>query len=179
THYADPSGLLSENVSSAYDIARLITLSSQDERISSIMRMSEYTVYVNGKRPLTFHSTNHLLGRSDVDVRAGKTGFISKAGYCLATVLRPPETSQEVAGVVTAAVSGRGALRGSYALMYRRHTAHAATRYRPSRVANEVISARLSLVQKGHVSPGNGHCARQRPQMSRRSAFGVITAKSG
>src|SRR5262249_7660291 len=54
THYADPSGLLSENVSSAYDIARLITQASQDERISSIMRTPEYTLYVNGKRPLTF-----------------------------------------------------------------------------------------------------------------------------
>src|SRR5205814_2895332 len=108
THYADPSGLLSENVSSAYDIARLITLSSQDERISSIMRMSEYTVYVNGKRPLTFHSTNHLLGRSDVDVRAGKTGFISKAGYCLATLLRMPDGGPQVAGVVLGARSNAG-----------------------------------------------------------------------
>ena len=45
THYADPSGLLSENVSSAYDMARLITHASQDERISSIMRTTEYTVY--------------------------------------------------------------------------------------------------------------------------------------
>ena len=85
THYADPSGLLSENVSSAYDMARLITHASQDERISSIMRTNEYTVYSGGKRPITFRSTNHLLRGGDVDVRAGKTGFISKAGYCLAT----------------------------------------------------------------------------------------------
>src|SRR5204862_356275 len=66
THYADPSGLLSENVSSAYDMARLITHASQDERISAIMRTSEYTVY-SGKRPITFHSTNHLLGRRRVE----------------------------------------------------------------------------------------------------------------
>src|SRR5262249_17948439 len=33
THYADPSGLLSDNMSSAYDMARLITYASQDERI--------------------------------------------------------------------------------------------------------------------------------------------------
>jgi len=79
THYADPSGLLSENVSSAYDMARLITHASQDERISSIMRTNEYTVYSGGKRPITFRSTNHLLRGGDVDVRAGKTGFISKA----------------------------------------------------------------------------------------------------
>ena len=107
THYADPSGLLSDNVSSAYDMARLITHASQDERISSIMRTYEYTVY-SGKRPITFHSTNHLLGRPDVDVRAGKTGFISKAGYCLATVLRMPDTGQNVAVVVFGARSNAG-----------------------------------------------------------------------
>jgi len=108
THYADPSGLLSENVSSAYDMARLITHAAQDERISSVMRTPEYTVYVNGKRPVTFHSTNHLLGRPNVDVRAGKTGFISKAGYCLATVLRVPQSGQDVAVVVFGARSNAG-----------------------------------------------------------------------
>jgi D-alanyl-D-alanine endopeptidase (penicillin-binding protein 7) len=107
TSYADPSGLLSENVSSAYDMARLITHASQDERISSIMRMSEYTVF-SGKRAITFRSTNHLLGRPDVDVRAGKTGFISKAGYCLATVLRLPQSGQNVAVVVFGARSNAG-----------------------------------------------------------------------
>jgi serine-type D-Ala-D-Ala endopeptidase (penicillin-binding protein 7) len=107
THYADPSGLLSENVSSAYDMARLITHASQDERISAIMRTSEYTVY-SGKHPITFHSTNHLLREGNVEVRAGKTGFITKAGYCLATVLRLPQSSQDVAVVVFGARSNAG-----------------------------------------------------------------------
>ena len=109
THYADPSGLLSDNVSSAYDMARLITHISGDERIASIMRMPEYTVYTKAlrPRPITFHSTNHLLGRSDVDVRAGKTGFISKAGYCLATLLRLPQ-GPDVAVVVLGARSNAG-----------------------------------------------------------------------
>ena len=108
THYADPSGLLSENVSSAYDMARLITHASQDERISAIMRTNEYTVYSGGRRPITFRSTNHLLRGGDVDVRAGKTGFISKAGYCLATVLRLPKSGQNVAVVVFGARSNAG-----------------------------------------------------------------------
>jgi serine-type D-Ala-D-Ala endopeptidase (penicillin-binding protein 7) len=107
THYADPSGLLSENVSSAYDMARLITHASQDERISAIMRTNEYTVF-SGKRPITFRSTNHLLRGGDVDVRAGKTGFISKAGYCLATVLRLPQSTHNVAVVVFGARSNAG-----------------------------------------------------------------------
>ncbi len=45
THYADPSGLLSDNISSAYDMARLITHASGDERIASIMRTAEHTVH--------------------------------------------------------------------------------------------------------------------------------------
>jgi D-alanyl-D-alanine endopeptidase (penicillin-binding protein 7) len=108
THYADPSGLLSDNVSSAYDMARLITHASGDERIASVMRTNEYTVRTAKNRSVTFHSTNHLLGRNDVDVRAWKTGFISKAGYCLATLLRLPQTDQQVAVVVLGARSNAG-----------------------------------------------------------------------
>jgi D-alanyl-D-alanine endopeptidase (penicillin-binding protein 7) len=108
THYADPSGLLSENMSSAYDMARLITLASEDERMSSIMRLSEYTVTTSNHRVIPFHSTNHLLGRTEFDVRAGKTGFISKAGYCLATLLRLPDNGPSVAVVVLGARSNAG-----------------------------------------------------------------------
>jgi len=107
THYADASGLLSDNVSSAYDMARLITFVSGDDRITSVMRTPEYTVPV-GKRVITVHSTNHLLGRPGVDVLAGKTGFISKAGYCLATLLRLPSSNQQVAVVVLGARSNAG-----------------------------------------------------------------------
>jgi D-alanyl-D-alanine endopeptidase (penicillin-binding protein 7) len=107
THYADPSGLLSDNVSSAYDMARLITFVSNDDRIASVMRTPEYSLFI-GRRPVTIHSTNHLLGRPGVDVLAGKTGFISKAGYCLATLLRLPSSNQQVAVVVLGARSNSG-----------------------------------------------------------------------
>jgi D-alanyl-D-alanine carboxypeptidase len=43
-----------------------------------------------------------------VDVQAGKTGFISKAGYCLATLLRLPQGGPEVAVVVLGAKSNPG-----------------------------------------------------------------------
>jgi D-alanyl-D-alanine endopeptidase (penicillin-binding protein 7) len=107
THYADPSGLLSENVSSAYDMAKLIVFASSDERISTIMQKSQHTIQTP-RRAITFRSTNHLLGRQGLDVRAGKTGFISKAGYCLATLLRLPTTGQQVAVVVLGARSNAG-----------------------------------------------------------------------
>lgn len=107
TRYADPSGLLPENVSSAYDMARLIAHASADERIASIMRTRDYTIRT-ARRAITFHSTDYLLGRDDVDVRAAKTGFISKAGYCLATLLRLPQSNQHVAVVVLGARSNAG-----------------------------------------------------------------------
>jgi D-alanyl-D-alanine endopeptidase (penicillin-binding protein 7) len=107
TTYADPSGLLSDNMSSAFDMARLITLVSNDERVASIMRMPFYTVLTN-RRVINIHSTNQLVVKGDVDVLAGKTGFITKSGYCLATLLRLPQSGQEVAVVVLGARSNAG-----------------------------------------------------------------------
>jgi D-alanyl-D-alanine endopeptidase (penicillin-binding protein 7) len=107
TRYADPSGLLSDNVSSAYDMARLIAHASANEKISSIMRLQAYTVQTS-KRSIAVHSTNHMLGRQDFDVRAAKTGFISKSGYCFATLLRLPQGGHQVALVVLGARSNAG-----------------------------------------------------------------------
>jgi D-alanyl-D-alanine endopeptidase (penicillin-binding protein 7) len=106
THYEDPSGLLSSNVSSAYDMAKLITFVSSDERIASVMRKQNYTVTA-GRRVINIHSTNQLVMRGDVDVQAGKTGFIRNAGYCLATLLRLPQGPQ-IAVVVLGAKSNAG-----------------------------------------------------------------------
>ena len=71
------------------------------------MRMPHYTVHA-GRRVINIHSTNQLVMKGDVDVRGGKTGFISKAGYCLATLLRLPQTDQQVAVVVLGARSNAG-----------------------------------------------------------------------
>ena len=105
THYADPSGLLATNVSSAYDMARLISYAANDERIAGIMRKSEEKV-TTSRRSVTVHNTNKLVG-GDVQVRGGKTGFITKAGYCLATLLQMP-TGDPVAVVVLGARSNAG-----------------------------------------------------------------------
>jgi len=107
TSYADPSGLLAANVSSAYDMARLITIAAGDERISSIMQTPYYSFNV-GRRTIQVHSTNQLVMKGDVDVLGGKTGFISKAGYCLATLLRLPQGGPQVAVVVLGARSNAG-----------------------------------------------------------------------
>jgi serine-type D-Ala-D-Ala endopeptidase (penicillin-binding protein 7) len=106
TSFADPSGLNPNNVSSAFDLSHLITFAASDERIASIMRTPTYTVTTN-RRQIPIHSTNHLLMSGDVNVLGGKTGFIGKAGYCLATLLQLPQ-GNPVAVVVLGAHSNNG-----------------------------------------------------------------------
>ena len=102
TVYADPSGLLAENMSSAYDLARLIAYAAADERIGSIMRKPMFSTQV-GRTTITAHSTNQIVRSGDIDVVGGKTGFIGRSGYCLATLLRLPQSGQQVAFVVMGA----------------------------------------------------------------------------
>jgi D-alanyl-D-alanine endopeptidase (penicillin-binding protein 7) len=103
THYTDPSGLESTNVSSAFDLSHLIAFAASDATIGPIMRTATYEAHTNWG-PIDIHSTNKLLG-TDVDVRGGKTGFISKAGYCLATLLQVPQGNQVAVVVLGAANS--------------------------------------------------------------------------
>ena len=110
TRYADPSGLLASNVSSAFDMARLIAYAAGDELISDIMRKPEHPVWT-GRRTVTARSTNMLLRRTDLgdlEVRGGKTGFTSKSGYCFVTLLGLPTFKQQVAVVVLGARSNTG-----------------------------------------------------------------------
>ena len=107
TRYSDPSGLLATNISSAYDMARLIAYVSGHDQIAAVMQKSAYTATA-GRRKINIRSTNHLVREGDVDVQAGKTGFIRAAGYCLATLLRLPKTGQQVAVVILGAQSNAG-----------------------------------------------------------------------
>jgi D-alanyl-D-alanine carboxypeptidase len=72
------------------------------------MRTANYTVKTS-RRTINIHSTNRLVMEKldGMDVMGGKTGFITKAGYCLATLLRLPQGNQ-VAVVVLGAQSNPG-----------------------------------------------------------------------
>jgi D-alanyl-D-alanine endopeptidase (penicillin-binding protein 7) len=88
TAYADPSGLDARNVSTAYDVSHLMAFAAADAVIGPAMRTAEFQARTS-TRVITVRNTNKLLG-TGLDVLGGKTGFISKAGYCLATLLRVP-----------------------------------------------------------------------------------------
>ena len=105
TRFADPSGLDEGNVSSAYDVSRLILAASERPAVAEIMRKRTYQVHTS-RRVRDIRSTNRLLG-TRVDVMAGKTGYIDKAGYCLATLVQLDD-GRTVSVVVLGARSSSG-----------------------------------------------------------------------
>ena len=108
TRLTDPAGLRASNVSSAYDLSRLIAYASRNAQIAEIMRKKSYRIRTNRRR-ITLRNTNKLLG-GNFDVRAGKTGYIRQAGFCLAALLQLPE-SDPVAVVILGAGSNSGRFR--------------------------------------------------------------------
>jgi len=105
TRFTGPSGLDAGNVSSAYDVARLILEASERPEVAEIMRKRTYQIRTS-RRAREIRSTNRLLG-TRVDVMAGKTGYIDKAGYCLATLVQL-EDGRAVSVVVLGARSSSG-----------------------------------------------------------------------
>lgn len=103
TSYSDPSGLDARNVSSAYDLSHLIGFASASPQMAAVMQKSGYDVQTS-RRAVTIRSTNKLLG-SGMEILAGKTGFIRKAGYCFATLMQIPQGSQIAVVVLGAANS--------------------------------------------------------------------------
>ncbi len=103
TTYADPSGLLKANMSTALDMARLIIMVSNNDYIAHVMQTAQYAFRTVAHRQVAFHTTDHLLMHK-VPVMAAKTGFTNPAGFCLASLLQLP-TQQTVAIVVLGARS--------------------------------------------------------------------------
>ena len=108
TQFVDPSGLHEDNLSTPYDVARLIAHASEDPSLARIMRTRSYRMRTS-RRGLTVRNTNQLLRGRHV-IQAGKTGYIDEAGYCLATVVRLPG-SDPLAVVVLGAGTNSGRFR--------------------------------------------------------------------
>lgn len=84
SHFVDPTGLNSENVSTAEDLAKMVKAAYQYPEIRTVTTTPEYNVAVNGyRRPLEFHNTNILVRNGTWDIGLSKTGYINEAGRCL------------------------------------------------------------------------------------------------
>lgn len=91
SHFADPSGVGAENLSTARDIATLIAAAEAHPILADIMPQSNVTVRQASGYEVEIASTNGMLetylAEAPYGVLAGKTGYIPQAGYCLTTVV--------------------------------------------------------------------------------------------
>ena len=86
THFEDSTGLTSNNVSTAMDLAKMVHAAYQYPLIRQITTTSDYDLSVGRRQPLHFHNTNALVrdsSNSSWEIGLSKTGYISEAGRCL------------------------------------------------------------------------------------------------
>ncbi len=83
THFVEPTGLSSDNVSSPRDLVKLLAATSKQPRIHQYTTNDQYSVQVGRGRQLVFNNTNRLVKNANWDIQVSKTGFINEAGECL------------------------------------------------------------------------------------------------
>ena len=91
SHFADPTGLMSENVASAEDLTRMLSAAYQYKTIREFSTWPDLTMVI-GKRPQKFLNTNRLVRSGDMNIGLQKTGFINAAGKCLVMQARVNNT---------------------------------------------------------------------------------------
>jgi D-alanyl-D-alanine endopeptidase (penicillin-binding protein 7) len=87
THYVDPTGLDSGNVSSAEDLAKLVKVADGYPLIREFTTTERAVVRTRGRK-LEFVNTNRLVRNPRWDIYLSKTGYISEAGRCLVMRVR-------------------------------------------------------------------------------------------
>ncbi len=86
TVFYDATGLNSDNVSTAKEVAYLLKKALSNKTIAELTKNYTYKVTTIQGREKNVKSTNELLNYNDkVEVIGGKTGFNDLAGYCLGT----------------------------------------------------------------------------------------------
>ncbi len=82
TRFVEPTGLSSQNRSSARDLATLVKAAHQHSIIREMSTSPGHLVDV-GARSVQFVNTNRLLANPDWEIGLQKTGYITEAGRCL------------------------------------------------------------------------------------------------
>ena len=82
THFENPTGLTSHNVSTARDLVKLVDAAYQYPLIRQFSTDHKYDVFT-GTKTIHYASTNALIRNSHWVIGLQKTGFINEAGECL------------------------------------------------------------------------------------------------
>ncbi|MBK5914420.1 D-alanyl-D-alanine endopeptidase [Rhodocyclus purpureus] len=82
TQFFDPTGLRSENVSTARDLAKMVEAAARYPLIREFSTTAGSNVDV-GRRSIGYTNTNRLVKSDDWEIHLSKTGYIHEAGKCL------------------------------------------------------------------------------------------------
>lgn len=82
TNYVEPTGISSDNRSTAQDLAKLVAFASQNSMVSQFSTSHGYQLAM-GKRTMNYVNTNRLTSNPNWDIDLQKTGYITAAGRCL------------------------------------------------------------------------------------------------
>lgn len=83
SRFVDSTGLSSENVSTAQDLAKMVKSAYDYPLIREFTTTSSHEVSTTRGRSLQFRNSNGLVKNPSWDIGLSKTGYISEAGRCL------------------------------------------------------------------------------------------------
>lgn len=106
SRFYDSTGLSTRNVSTARDLAKLITAAYRQPLIRQFTQDTNKEMrFSTPAYSLMFNNTNPLVKNPDWDVRLSKTGYTDEAGRCL--LMRAKPDQQELAIVLLNSVGKR------------------------------------------------------------------------
>lgn len=82
TRYVEPTGLSSQNQSSARDLATLVSVAYERPILRSLSTSPSHQLEL-GHRTLQYNNSNRLIRNPEWEIGLQKTGYISEAGRCL------------------------------------------------------------------------------------------------
>ena len=83
TRFVDGTGLSSDNVSTAQDLARLVVAAYRYPLIREFTTAPSYAVELPNGRWLQYNNSNGLVKNAGWSIGLSKTGYINEAGRCL------------------------------------------------------------------------------------------------
>jgi D-alanyl-D-alanine endopeptidase (penicillin-binding protein 7) len=83
TRFFDPTGLNSDNVSTAQDLVKMVSAARYYPLIHQYTTTATHSVDGLGGRVMRFINTNPLVRNASWEIGLSKTGFINEAGRCL------------------------------------------------------------------------------------------------
>ncbi len=82
SHFVEPTGLSSANVSTGSDLALLVKAAGEYPMVRQYSTAPDQQVE-SGSKTVNYRNTNRLISSPDWQILVSKTGYISEAGNCL------------------------------------------------------------------------------------------------